>query len=815
MTADESANRLAAAPPASGLTPRIRTAVLAALGGAIALEVASRVLSVTFGPETQAIERAMSMASTVTVAVAIIALVRLTRQGRRVRFFIIAAVVMIFLGQLFGITDEIAALEGVPLFGSGTTSNSIARTLADYGGLVALVLGFFLMIFDLDDAYRSLDRQRRLLEEQLAKRAEQERAIRTSEERYRNLVEAARVIPWEVDLATWRFTYVGPHAETLLGYPIAEWYAENFWADHIHGDDRAFAVQYCLAQTEKGLSHDFEYRMIRADGSAVWLRDIVSVVRPENGPAMLRGVMIDITDQRAGAEALAASEARFRFLYDTTPVMMHSIDEESRIIDVNQYWLDVMGYRREEVLGRRSTEFLTDESRRLAEEVYLPMYWRDGIIDSVEYRLVRKNGEIFDALLSAVVAAGPNGDGKSSLAFIIDVSERKRIEREQRELREQMEHAQKLESLGVLAGGIAHDFNNILMSIVGNASLALDEDAPDGRTAPFLREIERDARRGAELCRQMLAYSGKGAFAVASVDLNAVVRDLGELLEASHTKKIDLTYDLSDATPAIEADVGQLNQVVMNLIINASEAIGDEAGMVTVSTEAADLDASDLTAYYGAEALRPGRYAALTVRDTGSGMSDEVIGRIFEPFFSTKFTGRGLGMAVVLGIVRGHGGAIRVVSAPNQGTAVRIVLPAAERSAAALPAAGPARGRSGAILVADDEPSVLDVTRRILEKAGYAVVAVQNGLQAVDAFRADHAGIAAVVLDMTMPVMSGAEAAEAIRTIDPSVPIVLTSGYAAQDIRTRTHDGGVTGYLQKPYRPQELIALMERLAPAP
>lgn len=404
-----------------------------------------------------------------------------------------------------------------------------------------------------------------------------------------------------------------------------------------------------------------------------------------------------------------------------------------------------------------------------------------------------------------------------------EIEERKRTEAAQRELIEAQErhraleaqvlHAQKLESLGVLAGGIAHDFNNLLTGVLGNASLALAGDGVPAETAERLRQIELSATRAAELTREMLAYSGKGRFFVEPVNVNEVIAEMPRLLEAGIPKKVGMRLELDPDLPTVEADAAQLRQIVMNLITNAADAIGDDAGVIHARTGivvvSADAPPETVTG-----SAAEGTYVFFEVTDTGCGMPDEVRARMFEPFFTTKRSGRGLGMAAVLGIVRGHQGALQVESREGRGTTLRVLLPATGGDAAAAvrsPTASPAtwRGR-GTILVVDDEEPVRTVTRQILEHHGFSVVTAGDGAEGVDVFEARD-DLVVVVLDMTMPVMDGAAALEEMRRLDPDARVVLVSGYSEGVSPERL--GPKTAFVQKPYSAAELLHGVREVLP--
>ncbi|MFA6148232.1 MAG: response regulator [bacterium] len=390
--------------------------------------------------------------------------------------------------------------------------------------------------------------------------------------------------------------------------------------------------------------------------------------------------------------------------------------------------------------------------------------------------------------------------------------EQKRAEAEKHRLEEKVRQAQKLESLGVLAGGIAHDFNNILMAVLGHAELALEETSPMSAARGSLAEITTAARRAADLCRQMLAYAGKASFALERMMLRDLVEEMAHLLKTAISKKVILNLNLEGGIPPILADPSQIRQIVMNLIINASEAIGDRSGVITVSVGATRCDEEYLSGTEMSDNLAPGLYVHLIVTDTGIGMDTGTRSRIFEPFFSTKFTGRGLGLAAVLGIVRAHKGGLKVYSEPGKGTTFKILFPAltegedAPRSPEFSPLAD-WRGK-GTILLVDDEESLVALGARMLEHLGFTVLTATDGLDAVELYRARGKEIDLVLMDLTMPHMDGAEAFGELRRLNPDVRVVLASGYSHEDVASRFAGKSLDGVLQKPYT---LLKLREAL----
>jgi signal transduction histidine kinase/CheY-like chemotaxis protein len=420
-------------------------------------------------------------------------------------------------------------------------------------------------------------------------------------------------------------------------------------------------------------------------------------------------------------------------------------------------------------------------------------------VRNYEVELVFEDGASVNLLGDAVPMPGGGGRPRGAVGVFVDITGVRRAEARLRE-------AQKLESLGLLAGGVAHDFNNLLVGVIGNASLAQDMLPPDHPALELLTGVLKAGEQAAHLTRQMLAYAGKGRFVVEALDLSALVSEMSGLVRPSISKKITLHLDLEQFLPPVQADRGQIQQVFMNLAINAAEAIGSHEGRVTVSTGIRDVDDRYLRLHPEAAELRPGKYVYLAVSDTGCGMDDATRARIFDPFFSTKFTGRGLGLAAVAGILRGHKGAIAVESAPGKGSCFTVLFAAAEGLAAErhVAARNAALQGSGVVLVVDDEKPVRDLVKRVLERNGYTVLLAESGLAAIDLLKRHPGDIALAMLDLSMPQMGGDEVLPELRKIRPEIKVLVSSGYSESETMTLFKGQRVSGFIQKPYTGADL-----------
>ena len=536
---------------------------------------------------------------------------------------------------------------------------------------------------------------------------------------------------------------------------------------------------------------------------------------PKGEPAGAVMVAKDVTDREVALTALRESEARFRALGEAAPIGIFLADAHGHCTYANPCLQRIWELREATLL---TTGFA---SRVHADDIASADAWLglsgDGTDFRGEFRLVLDDNVERWVLAHSAAIRDEAGVIVGRVGTIDDITDARRAEDARLQLEQKMLRAQKLESLEVLAGGIAHDFNNLLVGVLGNASLAL-LDLPSGSPAyaPVV-DIERAAQRASDLTRQMLAYSGRGQFVVEPVDLSDLVAEMGSLLRTVLSKQAILDFHLKPNLPFIEADATQIRQVVMNLITNASDAVGDAGGQIHVVTGRQRLaaDASELS--YLGDPVPPGDYVFVEVEDTGEGMSAETLARIFEPFFTTKFTGRGLGLAATLGIVRGHRGGIRIRSAPGRGSTFRVLLPVANVSSPPNSwCAVPVHGRGlGAVLIIDDDETVRVVARRLLERRGFHVVVAEDGLEGVNRFREAAHGFSLVLLDLTMPKMGGAAAMVELRRLDPDVRVLLTSGYREREVAMHFAGMEPAGFVQKPFRAEELYAAVTRALRVP
>ncbi|HUK16554.1 MAG TPA: response regulator [Bryobacteraceae bacterium] len=511
--------------------------------------------------------------------------------------------------------------------------------------------------------------------------------------------------------------------------------------------------------------------------------------------------------RREARRRLEESENLFRTLSDSIPQLAWMARPDGSRFWYNRRWYEYTGATPEEMegWGWRSVHH-PDHAARVFERQR--KCFAAGIVWEDTVPLRGKDGAYRWFLSRAVALRDSAGEIARWLGTNTDITE-------QREAEVRLREAHKLESLGVLAGGVAHDFNNILVGVLGNASLVREMLPAGSEAAGLVQDIETAAERAADLTRQMLAYAGRGKFVVEQIDISAAVRQAAELLRPSLSKRIELHLDLDQAPPAVEADPAQIQQVIMNIVLNAAEAMDDRAGRIDVKTWSMQWNPRDEGQAVALGAPAPGPYICLEVRDTGCGMDENTKARIFDPFFSTKFTGRGLGLAAVAGIVRGHRGAIRIDSTVGRGTTIQVMFPCLPVASATLPApeapAKPEPAGRGTLLVIDDEAVVRRHAMLALESQGYHVVLASSGLEAIEFFQRDPSAFDLVLLDLSMPGMDGRETFDALHRIHPEVKVIIFSGYSEQEILRRFTGRSIAGFIQKPYRSSVLAAKVEEM----
>jgi two-component system cell cycle sensor histidine kinase/response regulator CckA len=626
----------------------------------------------------------------------------------------------------------------------------------------------------------------------ISERKRAEEALRQSEERLRLVVEAADLGTWEWDIASGQLKW-SDRSFALFGLqPGTPMTFDRFMAA-LYPEDRE-SVQSGVRQTlESGGDYRVEVRAVLPDGSLHWLSARGRAYRDESGrPVRMSGVVLDISEMKAAMAALSESESRYRALFETMQeafVVGEIVrDAEGKFVDwrylqVNPVFERWSGRTREELIGRSYREVFRagDADRWVADYGSVAVSGKPG------------RWERYSEVLQRHVEAAVYSPGPGQFATVItDVTARKEAE-------ERLRRQQKLESIGLLAGGVAHDFNNLLTVILGTASAALDQ----GPSREQAMAIVSAAERAADLTRQLLAYAGKGKVVVQSLNLTDIVSNSRQLLEASIPKRVKLAYRLHKELPPIEEDASRIEQILMNLAINASEAIQPNTdGHIEISTGFAEIMPEEAGPNAGWRAPAPGQFAWLEVKDNGAGMDEGTRSRIFDPFFTTKFTGRGLGLAAVDGIVRSAGGFIDVRSAPGQGTAFRVHLPVSEKAREPQAANLPRPRREAppsAVLIVDDEDLLRQLASATLQRRGYETLEASTGKEALSKLAEADPLPSLVLLDLAMPEMGGDELIPILAEQYPGLKIVVSSGYPEEEVQKKYESGLVAGFLQKPY----------------
>ncbi len=717
------------------------------------------------------------------------------------------------------------------------------------------------------------------------------------------------------------FKRINPAFEKTLGYTSAELLASPFLS-FIHSDDipATLAEMDKLAQGIKTIAFENRYRC--KDGSYKWLQWNATPYGE-----LIYSVARDVTERKQMELDIQESEKRYRYIYENTPVMLHSIDSSGNIISVSKYWLEKLGYEHKEVLGHKSTEFLTPESRKYAIEVALPKYFEKGFCQDIPYQIVRKDGKILDILLSAIAEQDVDGNMVRSLAVLIDVTERNKAQQkieeqaalldvatdailvqslddqilfwnqgakrlygftseealnqnatdllyseafppeseqkiqqilfeqgkwrgelkqitkdgtditvasrwnlmrdkqgnpksilivntditEQKKLEIQFLRAQRLESIGTLSGGIAHDLNNILTPVLAIAQLLpLKLPQADDHTKHLFDMLQTSAKRGATLVKQVLSFARGMQGDRTTLQIKHIISEIREFVRNTFPKSIDIEVGIDRDLPTVYGDATQLHQVLMNLCVNARDAMPN-GGTLSINAESIDVDREYAAMNINAKV---GSYIAVTVSDTGIGIPPEALERIFEPFFTTKGQGKGtgLGLSTALGIIKSHDGFINVYSEVGKGSQFKIYLPAVHTAETIRDSQEEVPiGQGELILIVDDEAVIREISKTSLEEYNYQVLTASDGIEAIAVYVQNKNDISVVIMDIMMPSMDGLNAIYNLQQINPQVKIIAVSGLPSTEKITAAKKAGVKAFLAKPYTSKDLLQKLHEL----
>ena len=607
------------------------------------------------------------------------------------------------------------------------------------------------------------------------------------------------------DDRTLRMVYANPAVKALTGLGpeevIGKTLDENFPNLRMQGIPQRYAE---IVRTQKGLvCEDVTYEDTRISASFF---SVNAFPLPGN---MVGIAFENITERKQMEVALREAAIKWQTTFNALGSAVWLLDKEMRIVVANTATQRLFGKDLQDVKGHHCWEIVHGSDKPVP-ECPVTRSKRTLRRESMELHVGDQWHEI-----TADPVISDNGTLIGFVHIVSTITERKKLEAERLEFEMRLNQTQRLESLGVLAGGIAHDFNNILMAIMGYAELALDDVSPLSPGRENIVGIVAASKRAAELCGQMLAYAGKSHVERQTMSLGELVEETLHLLKTCISKKSILNLNLEKSLPNIYGAPAQIRQILMNLVINASDAIGERSGVITISTGAMDCSEHYLSKGYIVPPGNAGTYVYIEVSDTGCGMDKQTIKRIFEPFFTTKFTGRGLGLSAIMGIVKTHEGALRVYSEPWKGSTFKVMFPAVEvaKERDQEDSANTAWRGSGTVLIVDDEESIRAISAMQLRRLGLDVLTAEDGRQAVDIYRAHKDEIALVLLDLTMPHMNGEEAYRKLRQINPDVRVILASGYSETDIAARFAGKGLAGCMQKPYTLTKLSAMLSTLLP--
>jgi PAS domain S-box-containing protein len=632
------------------------------------------------------------------------------------------------------------------------------------------------------------------------------------EEQIKSLAERLQLATSSVNLGIWDWNVRDNHM--IWNDPMFDLYGvkpDTFpsnvdaWTNGLHPEDKDRAISECEAALRGEKKFDTIFRVLNPDGTVKHLKADAIVIRGTDGTAeRMIGINADITDIILTREDLdKANKLRLSVLNSISDAFF-SMDNNMVVTYFNDSAERILYKKREEVIGNRLFDVFPEARGSIFDEKYSKAL-KEKIALSFETHFTVSPYENW-----YVVGVYPYEDGIS--VYFQTITDRKRAEQEMHDLEQQFQQTQKLESLGVLAGGIAHDFNNILAIIMGNCSLAkMDTENAEN----YLSEIERATDRAAALCRQMLTYAGKAQLAITQINMWALVDEMISMLKATLPQNAEIKPYLSAYIPHVNGDASQIRQIVMNLIINASEAIGDKQGEIRISLTKTIRTENQPDKDYHSKDIPAGEYLCLEVTDTGCGMDEETKWRIFEPFYTTKFTGRGLGMSAVLGIIMSHRGALQLYSQLGQGTTFKVYLPTQTSDStddnSILTESQTTWQGSGTVLLAEDEDQIRHIAKTMLGKFGFAVIEAVNGKEALELYKQNSTDIKLVLSDMGMPIMDGYTLFHELKKLDPELPIIVSSGFGDADVTSRIGSDNIAGLINKPYNPSQLRDVLKRV----
>jgi PAS domain S-box-containing protein len=664
---------------------------------------------------------------------------------------------------------------------------------------------------ELRKALEKESRERQKLQHQLREALTLLQRTMKDREKFRNLVEDITAVVFATD-PKGRIVYISPPIKAFTGMHPEEFIGKSFMSV-IHPEDRR-RYQKINERVISGDLQSIEYRIRNRHHGFCWVRSFSRPLVNDGVFKGLRGVMVDITNLKSAEAAFRESEKKYQTIVESIEEGYFEVDLKGYLTFVNSPLCHIVSYSRDQLLLTHYRRYFSRATARYLFRLFNRVY-RSGITATNQDFEAQRNGQRMVLEVSVSLVADREGQPTGFRGMLRDITHLRRAEEERQELEEQLHHAQRLEAIGTLAGGIAHDFNNILMGIQGNTSLMLMRTEANHPLVEKMRNVERYVKDGASLTRQLLDFARTKQRQTAVTDLNEVIRKTGDMFGRA---KREITIDISqlNASWPVTVNPGQIEQVLMNLFVNGWQAMPD-GGRLSVETEDCQLGMKSVHPF----GLNPGRYVKIKICDTGIGINEAILPKIFNPFFTTKERGRGtgLGLSSAYGIVKNHRGFIKVDSQVGKGSTFTFFLPAtaSPMQSETETILEPLRG-AGTVMVVDDERFIIDITSEWLQELGYHVIDATNGQEALALYEAHGDKIDLVILDMVMPGMDGGETLDGLRAIDPEVKVLLISGYGLtgriREIRRR----GCHGFLQKPFTilqlSEKIKAIMAESAPA-
>lgn len=649
----------------------------------------------------------------------------------------------------------------------------------------------------------------------VSRRKEADRILKENEDRQQAITQNLPGVVFQfyvTDTAEYRLSYISGRMQEIFGLVRDEAGAFSAFFEHVHSDDQSSFIESIGKAVQARSFWDYEGRFLKPSGELIWFHGFSTPALYE-GRLVFNGILLDITERKLTEAKKKEAEILYSTLVNALPDGVVLADLDGNIIFASHRALLHYGFDpSHSIEGRSVLEFVAPESYEKALENYRNLVQNGGVMTD-QYVLLKQNGSSFHAEIFGSLLKDAGGNVRGTLYVTHDITDRRQAHEERKKLEQQVLQAQKMEAIGKLAGGVAHDFNNILMGIQGNASLMLMEVSPEHSHYQRLTRIEEHVGRGTRLTRQLLGFARGGKYEVKTLSVNDLVRKSAQIFVETR-KEIEAEFQLGKDVCPVDADAGQIEQVLLNLYINAAHAM-PQGGFLRITTENIELPERDVRLFK----MTPGNYVKIAITDTGVGMDRDTIEKIFEPFFTTKAKkgGTGLGLASAYGIIRNHGGYIQAESEIGCGSTFSIYLPASSKSVERENEAssrGLIRG-SGCILMVDDEPMILHSTTELLKMLGYTVHQAASGQEAVAIYMQKKNSIDLVVLDMILPGMNGSQVLKMLKEANPDVKVILTSGYGIDGEVRKVMDSGCRVFIQKPYSFPELSSVVHQLIHSP